>query len=49
MKFERPILYLREYLTILMQCLENKVADFEGEILSAHAPIIYLSPSGRRS
>lgn len=39
MKFERPIRYLREYLTILMQCLEQKEANFDGEMLSSHAPI----------
>ncbi|CAN5248132.1 TIGR03564 family F420-dependent LLM class oxidoreductase [soil metagenome] len=39
MKFERPILYLREYLTILMQCLDDHKADYDGELLSAHAPI----------
>lgn len=39
MKFERPILYLREYLTILMQFMDDHAVDFEGELLSAHWPV----------
>lgn len=38
-KYERPILVLKEYLTILMQCLDNHAVDFEGEVLSAHATL----------
>lgn len=38
-KYERPIRFLREYLTILMQCLEHRAVDFDGEMLSAHATL----------
>lgn len=39
MKFERPIRYLREYLTILMTALEKGRVEFDGEILSAHTEL----------
>lgn len=39
MKFERPIRYLREYLTILMTAMEKDQVDFDGEMLSAHTEL----------
>jgi F420-dependent oxidoreductase-like protein len=39
LKFERPIRYLREYLTILMGCLEHQKIDFTGEMVSAHTEL----------
>ncbi|WP_329377790.1 LLM class F420-dependent oxidoreductase [Streptomyces sp. NBC_01716] len=35
--FERPVARLREFLTILRQLTETGNADFDGELLSAHA------------
>jgi len=39
MKFERPIRYMREYLTILRQAMETGKVDFDGEMLSAHTQL----------
>ena len=38
-KFERPIRYMREYLTILRAALDDRLVDFQGEILSASTDI----------
>lgn len=39
MKFERPIRYMREYLTILDQAMKTGRVDFDGEMLSAHTQL----------
>jgi F420-dependent oxidoreductase-like protein len=40
LKLERPIRYLREYLSVLMQGLEKQKIDFQGELFSAHCELI---------
>src|SRR6202030_3368294 len=39
LNFERPIRYLREYLTILMQVLDTVQVDFKGEMLAAQTTL----------
>src|SRR4051794_31549647 len=39
LSFAHPLRHMREYLSVLMPLLHDGKADFDGETISAHAPI----------